>query len=291
MENILESSFVRALIEGTVLLPAGVTVLYGLATHRIRRSETSWRSMLWVPGLLVGFFSGFAAAYHSFTFPPRTVLSWVPWLTVGGVVCVAVAARGAGMWRVQLVRAVVCAVSAFLLQRPILAQESIRTALAEWSATAALWFVLWSGLVPSRTDQKAAAIALLACVAGLALAAPLSGSIVIARLGGSLAVTLGVALVFALFIRPSPWGLPTADLAALVFGMLMLDLGFYAQAPVSVMACLAAAPAAAGAGRVLAHRGWIGERWRILVPALAAIAPVIMAVWFAVRLSRSAGGY
>ncbi len=296
MPDLFKSEFVRALVEGTVLLPGAVAALYGMATRRATRASVRWSGILWAPGLLAGFLSGYAAAYRDFSFPPHTVLSWLPWLALSGATLVAVGSWSAGRYGAHAARAITCAASSFILLRPILRQERPSMAFMVWLVVAVLWFLLWSGLTsarndPARDDQSAAGVALLVIAAGFAFVAPLSGSIELARLGGSLAVTLGVGLFFSLLVAHTRWNLPTAEVPILILGALLVDLWFYAGASVSVMTWLIVSLAAACVAIIVMRRRNIAGGWSVIAPGLAALPLLALAIWTAVRAFRHNGGY
>ncbi|MHB8428665.1 MAG: hypothetical protein ACYDB8_11760 [Acidiferrobacterales bacterium] len=291
MPDLLKSEFLRTLIEGSVLLPGVVAVLYGIATRHATRAGARWSEALWAPGLLAGFLSGYAAAYRDFSFPPHTVLSWLPWLVVAGAALVVLGGWSAGKYGMHGARALASAASAFILLRPILHQERPFTAIISWLGVTVLWFLLWVGLVSSRDDQRSAGTALLSTAGTLALIAPLSGSIELARLSASLAVALAAGLVFSLLIARTRWRSPTADVPILILGALLVELRFYAGASLGMMAWLIASLAAACAAIALMRRYTIDGRWSVMVPGLATLLPVALAIWTAVRLFRQSGNY
>ncbi len=291
MEEMFRSAFVRGLIENVVLLPAAVVVFCGWGLLRFTRAAPDRRGALWAAGLAGGFFASYAVTYHDFSVPPRTVLSWLPWLVVGAAVAVALVARRANMVWIAGVRLTAVAVSAYVLLRPLLHQEPWSTAFISWFGTAVVWFALWSALALPHVDQKAGGVALCVVAAALALAAPLSGSIEIGRFGGALATALGVSLVFPVFVRDRRWDSPTGDVPVMILGALMVDLRFYAGAPWVVMAWLTAALVTASLAI-----GWIRSRrntaqWGIIVAGVAALLPAALACWTAWRVYQQSGGY
>ncbi len=292
MQDLWQSEFVRTLIEGSVLLPGAVAVLFGTVTLRVARARTRWSGVLWAVGLLVAFLGGYAAAYRDFTFPPHTVLSWLPWVVVVGGALVALAHQSGRKHAAHGARTFASAGSTFIILWPILRQERLSTAFVSWLSVTVLWSLLWVGLTPSRDDQKAAGTALFVTAAALALVAPLSGSIELARLSGSLAVALAVGLFFSIFTTQTRWDPPTADVPILILGALLVDLQFYAGAPLALMAWLIAALAVACGTIVLVRRRSITQPWRFVAPGLSALLPIALAVWTALRIYRqSSSGY
>ncbi len=291
MHDLFKSEFARTLIEGSILLPSLVVVLYGIAMRRATRASARWGRAVWAPGLLAGGLSGYAAAYRDFSFPPHTVLSWLPWLVVAGAVLVVLGGWSSEKYGLHGARALASAASAFVLLRPVLHQERLLIAAVSWLGVTVVWFLLWVGLVPPRDDQRTAGTALLSTAAGFALVAPLSGSIELARLSASLAVALGGGLLFSLFIVRTRWGSPTADVPILILGALLVDLRFYAGASLVVMRWLIASRGAAWGAIALMRRRALASGWSVIVPGLVTLLPVALAIWTAVRIFRKSGGY
>ncbi|MDA8362759.1 MAG: hypothetical protein M0Z84_02825 [Gammaproteobacteria bacterium] len=291
MLGLFQSAFVRTLIERVLLLPAVVTAIYGFSLRRLTGAAVDRRGALWAAGLLAGFFGGYAVTYRDFSFPPRTVLSWLPLLAVGAAVVIGAVGRHPGKFRVPGARALIVAASTYILLRPVLQQEPGSVACMSWLGAAALWFLLWSGLALSREDQRAGGVAVFVVAAGLALVAPLSGSIEIAQFSASLATVLAVGLVFSLFLARTRWNPPTADVAILILGALMVDLRFYADAPWTVMAWLVAAPAVACLVIGWMHRRSSSRDEQVIGAGLAALLPVAVALWKALRIYHQGGGY
>ena len=290
MWNLWQSGFVRSLILESALFPAVVTMLMVVAAYYKTRKYPGWRSTFWAAAILAGFLVGYALTYRDFSFPPRTVLSWLPWLAlVGGTVAAIADHRRYQWWRYGAM-GLIAGASAFVLLWPILRQETELTAFLAWLTVAGLWSVLWFVLTPDHRDQKPAGISLFVGAVGLALVAPLLGSILLAQFGAALAVVLAVALVFSLLVRSSRWDSPSADVGILILGALMVDLRFYAGASMVVMVWLLVSLAAgAGVARILQHRGHSG-RWTVLAPGLISSLPMAVAGWMALQTYMASGG-
>ena len=290
MWNLWQSGFVRSLILDSALFPAAVTMLMVVAAYYKTRKHPDWRSTIWGAAILGGFLGGYALIYRDFSFPPRTVLSWLPWLALVGGTVVAIADHRRYQWWRYGARGFIAGASAFVLLWPILRQETVLAAFLAWLTVAVLWSVLWFALTPDHRDQKTAGTTLFVGAVGLALVAPLLGSILLAQFGAALAVALAVALVFSLLMRGSRWDSPSADVGILILGALMVDLRFYAGAPMVVMVWLLVSLAAgAGVARILQHRGRSG-RWTVLAPGLAGFPPVAVAGWVALQTYLASGG-
>ena len=290
MWNLWQSSFVRSLILYSALLPAVVTMSMVVAAYYKTRSYPGWRSTFWAAAILAGFLVGYALTYRDFSFPPRTVLSWLPWLALVGGTVVAIADHRRYQWWRYGARGLIAGAAAFVLLWPILRQETVLTAFLAWLTVAMLWSVLWFALTPDNRDQKPAGTTLFVGAVGLALVAPLSGSILLAQFGAALAVVLVVALVFSFLIRDSRWDSPSADVGVLILGALMVDLRFYAGASMVVMVWLLVSLAAgAGVASILQHRGHSGH-WTVLAPGLISSLPMAVAGWMALQTYLASGG-
>ncbi len=290
MWNLWQSGFVRHLIEDSALLPAAVTTLLGVAMYRGTRNHFRWRTILWGPVLLAGFFGGYAVIYRDFSFPPRTVLSWLPWLAVAGGATVALADRLDRNYWGYGARGVAAGVSSFLLLWPILRQESMSSAFYVWLTVTLLWSLLWFSLTPHRQEQKPAGTTLLVGAVGVALVAPLSGSILLAQLGAALAVVLAILLLFSILVAGSRWHSPSADVGILILGALLVDLRFYAGTSVAVMTWLLVSLAAgSGMAGIIRHRGTVA-RWAVVAPGLVSLLPMAVAAWMALQAYRARGG-
>ncbi|MHB0887388.1 hypothetical protein [Acidithiobacillus sp.] len=266
MWSLWQSGFVRSLIWDSALLPAAVTMLIGVAAYYKTRKYPSWRSIIWGAAILAGFLGGYALIYRDFSFPPRTVLSWLPWLALVGGTVVAIADRRKHLWWRYGARGLIAGASACVLLWPILRQETVLAAFLAWLTVATLWAILWYVLTPDNRDQEPAGSTLFVGAVGLALVAPLLGSILLAQLGAALAVVPAVALVFSVLIRGSRWDSPSADVGVLILGALMVDLRFYPGTSMDVMVWLLVSLAAgADVARTLQHRGRSG-RWTVLAP-------------------------
>ncbi|MEB8536934.1 hypothetical protein OW565_12165 [Acidithiobacillus ferriphilus] len=290
MWNLWQSSFVRSLILDSALFPAAVTMLIGVAAYYKTRKYPSWRNIIWGAAILGGFLGGYALLYRDLSFPPRTVLSWLPWLVLVGGTVVAMADRHRYQWWRYGARGLIAGASAFVLLWPILRQESMPAAFLAWLTVAMLWSVLWFALTPDNRDQKPAGTTLFVGAVGLALVAPLSGSILLAQFGSALAVVLVVALVFSFLMRGSRWDSPSADVGVLILGTLLVDLRFYAGASMVVMVWLLVSLAAgAGVASILQHRGHSGH-WTVLAPGLISSLPMAVAGWMALQTYLASGG-
>jgi hypothetical protein len=233
---------------------------------------------------------GYALIYRELSFPPRTVLSWLPWLALVGGAVVAMADHRRYQWWRYGARGLIAGASAFVLLWPILRQETVLAAVVAWLTVAVLWSILWFVLTPDHRDQKPAGTTLFVGAVGLVLVAPLLGSILLAQFGAALAVVLAVALVFSFLIRGSRWDSPSADVGVLILGALMVDLRFYAGASTVVMVWLIVSLAAgAGVTRILQHRGHSG-RWAVLAPGLVSFPPMAVAGWVALQTYLASGG-
>ncbi len=290
MWNLWQSGFVRSLILDSALFPAAVTLLIGVAAYYKTRKHPDWRSIIWGIAILGGFLGGYALTYRDFSFPPRTVLSWLPWLALVGGTVVAIADHRRYQWWRYGAKGFIAGTSACVLLWPILRQETVLAAFLAWLTAAVLWAILWFALTPDNQDQKPAGATLFVGAVGLALVAPLLGSILLAQFGAALAVVLAVALVFSLLMRRSRWNSPSADVGVLILGPLMVDLRFYAGASMVVMIWLLVSLAAgAGVARILQHRGHSG-RWTVLAPGLVGFPPMAVAGWMALQTYMASGG-
>ncbi|OAP91811.1 hypothetical protein A4H96_05725 [Acidithiobacillus ferrooxidans] len=290
MWNLWQSSFVRSLILDSALFPAAVTMLMVVAAYYKTRKYPSWHSTFWAAAILAGFLVGYALTYRDFSFPPRTVLSWLPWLVlVGGTVVAMADRRKHPGWRYGA-RGLIAGASAFVLLWPVLRQETVLAAFLAWLTVAGLWSVLWLVLIPDQRDQKPAGTTLFVGAIGLAFVAPLSGSILLAQFGAALAVVLAVALVFSFLMRGSRWDSPSADVGVLILGTFLVDLRFYAGASMGVMVWLLVSLAAgAVVASILQHRDH-SDHWTVLAPGLISSLPMAVAGWMALQTYLARGG-
>ncbi|MBU2854514.1 hypothetical protein [Acidithiobacillus ferriphilus] len=290
MWNFWQSSFVRSLILDSALFPAAVTLLMVVAAYYKTRKYPGWRSTFWAAAILAGFLVGYALTYRDFSFPPRTVLSWLPWLVlVGGTVVAMADRRKHPGWRYGA-RGLIAGASAFVLLWPVLRQETVLAAFLAWLTVAGLWSVLWLVLIPDQRDQKPAGTTLFVGAIGLAFVAPLSGSILLAQFGAALAVVLAVALVFSFLMRGSRWDSPSADVGVLILGTFLVDLRFYAGASMGVMVWLLVSLAAgAVVASILQHRDH-SDHWTVLAPGLISSLPMAVAGWMALQTYLARGG-
>ena len=265
-------------------------MLIVVAAHYKSRKYPGLRSTFWAAAILAGFLVGYVLTYHDFSFPPRTVLSWLPWLALVGGTVVAIADHRRYQWWRYGARGLIAGASAFVLLWPILRQETVLAAFLAWLTVALLWSVLWFVLTPDNRDQKPAGTTMFVGAVGLALVAPLSGSILLAQFGAALAVALAVALVFSLLMRGSRWDSPSADVGVLILGTLLVDLRFYAGASMGVMVWLLVSLAAgAVVASILQHRGHSGH-WTVLAPGLISSLPMAVAGWMALQTYLASGG-
>ncbi|MBU2766050.1 hypothetical protein HAP94_07545 [Acidithiobacillus ferrivorans] len=290
MWNLWQPGFVQSLILESALFPAVVAMLMVVAAYYKTRKYPSWRNIIWGAAILGGFLGGYALIYRDLSFPPRTVLSWLPWLALVGGTVVAIADRRKHPWCRYGARGLIAGAAAFVLLWPILRQETMLAAFVAWLTVAVLWSVLWFALTPDHRDQKPAGITLFVGAVGLALVAPLLGSILLAQFGAALSVVLAVALVFSLLMRGSRWDSPSADVGVLILGALMVDLRFYAGASMVVIVWLLVSLAAgAGVASILQHRG-SSSRWAVLTPGLISSLPMVVAGWMALQTYLVRGG-
>ena len=290
MWALIHSSFVKSQLLHVILVPgmvAGLTVM----SPRFLAAGAPW---LWrgLAGLSVpaAFLAGYFAVYRDLTFPPATVLSWVPWFVVALAVAIPLARRiGVGFMVIALPILVAASATAVLLW-PILGRDPPFMAVPLWAAATAVWSTLW--LISGLRDVARRPLASVSLVAsaGLAVVAPLSGSILL----GELAAVLAVALV-AIVIQAGPGGTPDLSDAgrattAFVLGALVLDLRFYAGAGAGIIMALVASLTIGLATSLAIRRYPFKGPWVVLAPAIAASIPVAVAVGLAFRASQMGGG-
>ncbi len=290
MWALFHSSFVRSQLMRVVLVPAVVAALAAMSSRFFSRGAPPLAAA--IAGLVVpaAFLAGYFAVYRDFTFPPATVLSWVPWFIVALLIAAPVASRAGGVSTRAALAILVAASGTAALLWPILEREPLSVALATWALAAAAWSALWV-LADARGvgDAPFAAIALIVS-AGLAVVAPLSGSILL----GELAATLAVALVASLILNglsKSP-GLSGAGRAniAFVLGALVLDLRFYAGVGAGIVGAFVASFALGLGAEFAVRRYRRAGPWAVLAPVLAASIPVVAAVTIAFKASSVGGG-
>ncbi len=281
MWNPADSPFAYHLILRSILVPAGVTA----SVRALARATRVTRGMSTALALFCGFFAAYGLIDRDFTWLPHTVLSWVPWLALGGLLLPAFAARRG--WHIaQAARWAIAACAAAVLLWPVLGQESLQTAVGLWGFSACAFGLLWSALsLPSGHGTASSAILFIAA-ATLAVIAPLSGSLLLGEMSGALACSLFILLVSG--------GLRTdaiaVDLAAIVLGSLVLDVWIYAEAPVRAMAPLLLS---IGAGALAIRKApeRPGIRWMLLC-GLAGLLPALVAGWMAAQAyAASAAAY
>ena len=273
-----------------VLAPAVVAAVAAMSSRFFSKGAPRLASAIAALALPAAFLAGYFAVYRDFTFPPATVLSWVPWFIVALVVATPLLSRIGGAPLAPALAILVAASATAVLLWPILGRESPTAALATWVLAAAAWSVLWVlSDAPRVGGAPFAAIALIVS-AGLAGVAPLSGSILL----GELASTLAVALVASVILNPlggSP-GLSGAGRAttAFVLGALVLDLRFYAGVGAGVVGAFVASVALGLAAHLVVRRSRREGPWAVLAPAFAASIPVVAAAVLAFKASSMGGG-
>lgn len=289
MASLWPSAFVSSLLARSVLLPA-LTTASVVALSRVWSRRSGGVAGLAAFAAYAGFIAAYAALYPNLSFPPRSVLAWLPWLTLGGAAIAQVADRApppAGLAG----RLLAAAIASFVLLAPILRQESVGSGLLQAGVVTGLWWLLWITVARPARDDGTGALSLTLTAAGLALAAPLSGSLLLAELGGSLASALASAWAWSRVTGTSGRG--ARDLAVLLLGALLVDLRFYAEASLIVVLGLIAIPFVGLATGGLIRR-WVSGRPAavILASGLGALVPLGVALWQAFRVYQaSAGGY
>jgi hypothetical protein len=290
MWALIHSSFVKSQLLHVILVPgmvAGLTVM----SPRFLAAGAPW---LWrgLAGLSVpaAFLASYFAVYRDLTFPPATVLSWVPWFVVALAVATPLARRIGAPFMVIALPILVAASATAVLLWPILGRDPPFVAVPLWAAAAAVWSTLWviSG-VRDVGRWPFAAVSLIAS-AGLAVVAPLSGSILLGELAAALAVALVATVILAGFSGVP--GLSDAGRAttAFVLGALALDLRFYAGAGAGIIVAFVASLTVGFATSVAIRRYPFKQPWLVLAPAIAASIPVVVAVGIAFRASHMGGG-
>ncbi len=290
MWALLRSSFVQAEFAHAVLAPAAAAMsVAGLGAVLVSRAPRLGRRLA-VLAIPAGFLAGYFETYRNFTFPPATVLSWLPWFILA---IVAIDSLPDTMKRgvmAQLARAFVSAAAAALLLRPLLRHEAWSVALATGFSVTVSWAFPWAAAGSARVARLPLASALCVSALALALAAPLSGSVVLGQMAASLVTALGGSILVARLSRTTEL-LEGAPAAIFILGVLGVDLRWYAGAAEGVVAGLLVSVVAALAGSVAVHRyglkGWRG----VAAAVLAALTPATFAIMTAFRLSQVAGGY
>ncbi|WP_297447213.1 hypothetical protein [Acidiferrobacter sp.] len=290
MWALLHSSFVQSQLIHVVLVPAAVAGLVAMSSRFLAAGTP--RLARGLAGLAVpaAFLAGYFEAYRDFTFPPTTVLSWVPWF----VLLLAMAASLRGWTDGAILRPALsilaAACGAAVLLWPILGRETFDMALPVWAVVAAVWSTLWvvSGL---RGVGRPSFLAVSFITSGgLAVVAPLSGSILLGELAATLAVALGASLILAGPVACSLVSDAGRATTAFILGALLLDLRFYAGAGEATIGAFMASVAVGLIAAVAIGRSRREGSWAVLGSAVCALIPVVIAVDFAFRASRMGGG-
>ncbi len=289
MWALLHSSFVRSQLMRVVLAPAVLAALAVMSSRFFSQGAPRLASAIAGLAVPAAFLAGYFAVYRDFTFPPATVLSWVPWFIVALIIATPLANLG-GASRVAALAILVAASGTAVLLWPILGREPPSAAWAAWALAAVVWSALWilSG-APRVGGAPFAAIALVVS-AGLAVVAPLSGSILL----GELAATLAAALVANLILNPFSGSLRLSGAGrattTFVLGALVLDLRFFAGVGTGVVGAFVASVALGLSAQFAVRRYRREGSWAVLAPAFAALIPVVAAVAIAFKASSMGGG-
>ncbi|WP_298138428.1 hypothetical protein [Acidiferrobacter sp.] len=273
-----------------VLVPAVAAGLVALSARALSASAPRLARCLAALAVPVAFLAGYFVIYRNFTFPPETVLSWVPVFVAALAVIASTPGRAGTPVRARVLPIAVAACAVVALLYPILERERLLAAIEAWAAATAVWSSLWVTASAPDDDRGALAAVLVVGASGLAVVAPLSGSILLGELAAALAVALVAAWVLAGFHGGA--GLSDAARASAAFaaGAVLLDLRFYAGAGGGITLAFVAS-FALGFGAVLLRGRRAPHPWATLVPAMLASVPVMIAVAIAVRAAHLSGGY
>ncbi len=290
MWALLRSSFVQAEFAHAVLVPAAAAMLVAVLSAVLASRTPHLGRRLALFAIPAAFLAGYFETYRNFTFPPATVLSWLPWFILALVAIDSLpdtTKRGA---MAQLARVLASAAAAALLLWPILNHEAWPLALATGVGVTILWALPWAVAGAAGVAQPALASALLVVSLACALAAPLSGSVLLGQFAAALAAALGGSILIArLTRRAAPLeGVPAA---IFILSVLLVDLRFYAGAAEGVVAGLFVSIIAGLAGSMAAHRYRLQGSRALGIAVLATLVPATYAIVTAFRLSQAGGGY
>lgn len=289
MWALLRSSFVQAELVHAVLVPAAVAMLVGVSGRALVPIAPRLGRRMASLAIPAAFLAGYFGVYSNFTFPPTTVMSWLPWFLLAFV---AIEFLPDGMKRGGAVRfgqVLVSGGAAVLLLWPILRHEALPVAATTIAAVTVLWAFSWAATASPRVARLPFAVVLLVASMALAAAAPLSGSILLGQMGASLAVAVGAAVLIARLTGIAAL-LDGAPAAIFILGVLLVDLRFYAGAPEEVAVGVLASVAAGLVASVIVRRYELTGLRALAAPVLIALIPAAFAMAVAFKLSQAAGG-
>lgn len=289
MWALLRSSFVQAELVHAVLVPAAVAMLVGVSGRALAPIAPRLGRRVASLAIPAAFLAGYFGVYSNFTFPPATVMSWLPWFLLAFV---AIEFLPDGMRRGGAARSgqiLVSAGAAVLLLWPIVRHEAASVAFATTASVTVLWAFSWAAAESPRVARLPFAAVLLVASMVLAAAAPLSGSILLGQLGAALAAALGAAVLIARLTGAAA-PLDGAPAAIFILGVLLVDLRFYAGAREVVVWGLCVSSAAGLAASVIVRRYGLAGLRAVLPPVLIALIPAVFAMAVAFKLSQAGGG-
>ncbi|HKE01255.1 MAG TPA: hypothetical protein VKE69_09615, partial [Planctomycetota bacterium] len=212
-----------AAVAGVALLVAGVTRLRFLAAAAVA----------------LAFAAAFVEIVGRPSFPPKESTHWLPWVAAAAV---AAALLEPSPLLGKAVRAIACVAVpvVFLSRLPGSWTEPTRVvwAAALVGGTAVVWLSL-DGLARAAAPSAMLAATWIVAAAS-AVAIGLSGSAVLGQLAGAVAAALGAALVLCVWKPASAVAPGVVPAVALLLPALWICGRFFAELPLSAMACLAA---------------------------------------------------
>lgn len=287
--NLFSSQMATAMLLDTLVWPLlAMATVFGvrrLAPRQdmTRRAFDTWGEL----AVAAGFVAASVSIQRLFPLPPVQAVDWLPVFAASGWAVFFAAGTWDSTVRIASRGLVVLAATGILLA-PLLAQAGPVRGLAMLLSVAALWFGTWCYVIRNRWATATGGVPLLATAAGHAVVATLGGSLLLGQLSGALAASLGGWLVLDRFVSKRRTVRIPDEIAALILGSLMLIGYQYSETPLSALLFLVAALAADMPLRALRRRGMLSVVPTPVLAAIAALPPVVLAIWLASDALRSA---
>ncbi len=287
--SLFSSQMATAMLLDTLVWPLlAMAAAFGIGRLAARqdmakRAFDTWGEL----AVTAGFVAACVSIRRQIPLPPVQVVDWLPVFAVAGWAVFFAARTWGSAVRIASRGLVVLAVTGILLA-PLLAQADPVRGLAMVLPVAALWFGAWCYVIRNTWATATGGVPLLAAAAGHAVVATLGGSLLLGQLSGALAVSLGGWLVLDRFVSKRRAVRIPDEIAVLILGSLMLIGYQYSETPPSALLLLVAALAADAPLRTLRKRGVWSAAPTPVPAAIAALPPVVLAVWLASAGLRSA---
>ncbi|MBI3140559.1 MAG: hypothetical protein HYZ19_01690 [Rhodocyclales bacterium] len=234
---------------------------------------------------IAGLLTAWAALFGpQAAFPPAQTLDWLPWLTVGALLILAVGARpafpAALRWPLRLA---VLGAGLWLLTPPLLRGQDATTLGGEVGAAFVLGALLLAAARRRAYEPEGGAsvlAALAAALGSLGFVTALGGSLVLGGLTTAASAIAALAWLALLAGRLPPPGAAAIAAAVAFWAWLAYSARHLAEIPAAETLLSAAALAAVLVPLRLGGKGFFQRAFAtLLAPALPALAAAAVAVW------------